>query len=395
MSKAAKIYIGITVLLVGLLIFIEYTKPKQISWFPSYDRNHTIPLGTKVLHEQMKTIFKNDFKDVKMAPYVFLKEQGLTGTYFFVNGSISYGKEELNTLLEWVSAGNKLIVASSSLEEALLDTLRLKTDYVTNIQSLKASYELSLSNPAFKNRNVATFDRNTTVSYFTEEDSLNTVAIGHIKLKGEKATYPNVIKRSFGNGEIILSLFPQAFSNYFILKQPNQEYVSGLLSYIDPSKTVYYDNHYKSGAKFYSSPLYVFLNNKALKWAYYLVLIAALFYIIFEGRRKQRSIPVIEPLRNQTLDFVRTIANMYYEKNDHRDIATYKINHFLAWIRSQHSLQTFEFKKQQIESIALRNGKSVEETKALFDFIKALQYKLTISKKELIDLNQMIADFKK
>lgn len=209
MSKVAKVYIGITVILIGLLVFIEYTKPKQISWFPSYDRAHTIPFGTKVLHQEMESIFKDRLQDVTTAPYTFLKSQNPTGTYFFVNGSISFGKEELNALLEWVAEGNKLIVASASIEETLLDTLQLKTDYITDIESLKASYVFTLGNPTFKNRKAANFDRNTTISYFTEGDSLNTTALGHVRLKEETNQYINVIHQPFGNGEIIISLFPK------------------------------------------------------------------------------------------------------------------------------------------------------------------------------------------
>ncbi|WP_340198930.1 DUF4350 domain-containing protein [Ascidiimonas sp. W6] len=395
MGKEGKIYIIITVVLIGLLVFIEYTKPKEISWFPSYSKNHTIPLGMKVLHTEMKSIFKDRFEDTSIAPYSFLKEQYPEGTYFFVNETVKFGKEELNSLLAWVAEGNQLFIASSSYEKRLLDTLNLKTDYITDLGTLTSSYKLSLMNETFKNQKTAFFDRNMTIPFFKNGDSLQTTAIGTIKLEGEAKNYVNVIKQPFGKGELILSLFPESLSNYFILKSPNEEYVSGLLSYLTSSKTIYFDNHYKTGSKYYSSPMYVFLNNKALKWAYYLVLIATFFYIIFEGRRKQRSIPIMEPLKNQTLDFVRTIANMYYEKNDHRDIASYKINHFLAFIRNQQSASVSELNTRQIKDIASRNGKNFEETKKLFDFIKTIQHKISISKEELMNLNQMIEDFKK
>lgn len=397
MGKTGKIYLAIIGFLLVFFVFLEYTKPKEISWFPSYDKSHKIPFGTKVIHDQMKVLFKNKFKDVKESPYTFLTDNNPKGCYLFVNQTISFGKEELDELLDWVSQGNQLFIASSSFEKKLLDTLGLKKDYLANYSTLKLSYELSLTNEVFAKNKKAVFDRNTAIYYFKNQDSLpgKATGLGKIGVKGYEAIYTNMVKHPFGNGQIVLSLFPEAFSNYFMLKSPNETYVSGVLSYLNTTHNIYFDNYYKLGSKYYSSPMYVFLNNASLKWAYYLMLIAILFYIIFEGKRKQRNIPIIAPLKNQTLDFVRTIANMYYEKSDHKDIAHYKINHFLAFVRKQQAIQVTEFDELQIKAIAERNNKPIETTKKLFRYIAQLQNKQTITKEELVDLNRMIEDFKK
>ncbi len=51
--------------------------------------------------------------------------------------------------------------------------------------------------------------------------------------------YVTTIKQPFGEGTIILSSFPQAFTNYFLLTAPNQNYTAGLVSYINPSQNIY------------------------------------------------------------------------------------------------------------------------------------------------------------
>ena len=126
-----------------------------------------------------------------------------------------------------------------------------------------------------------------------------------------------------------MTSFPKAFTNYFILKDNNQEYTAGLLSYLDTERPIYMDNFHKSGKSFYTSPMYLFLNTKEFKWAYYLVLIGALIYIIFEGKRKQRAIPIVPPVKNQTVAFTRTIADMYFEKGELHLITKHKIDYFL------------------------------------------------------------------
>ena len=125
------------------------------------------------------------------------------------------------------------------------------------------------------------------------------------------------------------------------------------------------------------------LNNKALKWAYYVMLIGVLFYVIFESKRKQRAIPIVKPLRNQTIDFTRTIANMYYEKGKHKEMVNHKTNHLLEYIRVHFHLQTAHLDETFMEHLAARSNNSLEETKLLFKTIESFKNKTQINTIEL------------
>ena len=131
-----------------------------------------------------------------------------------------------------------------------------------------------------------------------------------------------------------------------------------------------------------------------MKWAYYIVLIGALFYIIFEGKRKQRAIPIIKPLKNQTVEFTRTIANMYYEKGKHKELAEHKIQHFLEYVRTQLHLRTSEVDHNFIKNLAARSNNSIEDTQQLFETIQSYNNKSSINKIELERLNTLIENFK-
>ena len=179
-----------------------------------------------------------------------------------------------------------------------------------------------------------------------------------------------------------------------MLKSPNQDYTAGLLSYLDTSQPIYMDAYYKSGKKIYTSPMYLFLNTKSLKWAYYIVLIGVLIYIIFEGKRKQRAIPLVKPLKNQTVDFTRTIANMYYENGKHKDIVSHKIQHFLEYIRNTMYLSTSEINDTFIKNLAARSNNTLEDTQNLFKYIEGVSKKTYLDKIELERLNTLIENFK-
>ena len=125
-----------------------------------------------------------------------------------------------------------------------------------------------------------------------------------------------------------------------------------------------------------------------------MALIGVLFFIIFEGKRKQRSIPIIIPLKNQTLAFTQTIANMFYEKQDHKNIAEFKITYFLEFIRLKLHIPTTTIDETFYKYVALRSGNSYEEVAKLFQYCDEIHLKNNITADELDRLNKMIEKFK-
>lgn len=398
MSKRGKLYITLIAITVLTIIALEMTKPKQINWFESYALHHKIPFGSFVFKEQLQRVSKK-VKLVERPPFEYLKSNSANGTYIFYNDVINFGREELNSLLDWVDKGNTLLVSATDFEPMLLDTLHLKTLSVNTIGNFNNEYKVQLVNPRLDN-NSFKYDKPTTFYHFNKIDTLKTNVVGFIDAyrnpqeEAIKDSLVNIIKQPFGDGTIILSTFPQAFTNYFILKTPNHNYTASLLSYINTDEPIFVDTYYKSGKKFYTSPMYLFLNNRALKWAYYIVLICVLIYIVFEGKRKQRAIPIITPLKNQTVSFTRTIANMYYEKGKNKDIAKHKIQHFLEYIRNTMYLQTATIDAEFIKNLAARSNNTLEDTETVFNFISNIEKQTTVNNIELERLNTLIDNFK-
>ncbi|WP_276165894.1 DUF4350 domain-containing protein [Zobellia alginiliquefaciens] len=402
MDKKGLKYIVIAVATVALLMVMQYNSPKEINWTNSYVAKHKIPYGTFVLNDVMEHLFENKIQDVHIPPFEFLQaNEDVSGTYFFVNNTINFGESELFSLLDWVDKGNTLFIASENYEEQLLDTLKLNTATLfSGLENIR-SHKHRLVNPQLASKDGYFFNKEDHVTYFQDFKTDTMTILGTVtnidksKTEVETEQVNNVVKTSFGKGEIILSTFPKAFTNYFILKDNNKQYTAGLLSYLDDSRTIYMDNHHKSGKAVYTSPMYVFLNTKEFKWAYYLALIGVVIYVFFEGKRKQRAIPIIIPLKNQTLAFTRTIADMYFEKGERKQIAAHKTAHFLEYIRSNFYLNTFNKDDEFYENLAARSNHSKEEVKTLFSLIEQLEAKDILTDTELQKLNTAIEKFKK
>lgn len=397
MGKKGTIYIVIAVVTLSAFMLLEYNKPKKINWFPSYVASHKIPYGTYVFSTIMEGMLPQQIQQVYTPPFEFIRTNDtIKGSYVFINNNIQFNQEELNSLLDWTSNGNTLFIASKNFEKGLRDTLGLDTDYFYGGFETSQKQTHSLVNPNFKLRDSVRFNRDTSTPYFSKIDSLKTTVLGEVAIRVEdgEELQINMIKHPFGSGEIILSTFPEAFTNYFILKAENKDYTAGMLSYLETTRPIYVDNHYRSGKSFYTSPMYIFLNTKELKWAYYIALIGALFYVVFEGKRKQRAIPVVTPLPNRTMDFTRTISDMYYEQSDQKAIAEHKINYFLNWLRTHYYLGNITKEDDFYTNLASRSGHSLEFVTKLFSFMEQVRNNDQLTDADLLQLNTLIQKFK-
>ena len=398
MNRRNRLYLAMLVLCILGIVYAEMSKPKQVNWFASYASHHKIPFGAYIFQELLASRYDSVIP-VDRPPYEFLRTHDIKGTYLFFNDGISLGDAELDLLLDWTSKGNTLMMASNNFGSRLLDTLQLETSIVSITNNFQNNFNLVLTHPKLRTKQQTTFDKASTLYHFSDMDRHRTKVLGLMDKFREEAnriedTLVNIVKTPFGEGHVILSTFPQAFTNYFILKETNKDYTAGLMSYIDTDKVVYLDGYYKSGKVFYTSPMYLFLNDPHLKWFYYLLLFGALVYVIFEGKRKQRAVPVIEPLKNQTLDYTRTIANLYYERGSHTEIAMQQIQHFLNHIRTVLKLPTDEWNDLLIQQLAEKSNNDLEEVQELVQLIKTLKNKNSATKEELEELNKRIEHFK-
>lgn len=397
MSRTYKIALGIFLLLLMALTYLEASEPQPVNWSPSYAAGDKIPLGTYVLFQNLQEK-AFEVQEVNLPPYEFLQNSTPEGTYFFLNNQLSFDDEELEQLLEWTAAGNTLFLAAENFSENLLDTLGLETAVL--VPDMGSSFKplLNLAQPELRREQPYLFDQESYLPVFTETDSSDYRVLGYAEfytdtLKMDEEN-PNYIKKNFGEGEILLHLTPKAFSNFFLLTEENAGYAEKALAYLPVNSTLYWDNYYKTGKVFHTSPLYILLNNKALKWAYYFALIACVLFVIFEGKRKQRSIPVIKPLQNQTYHFTRTIAGLYLDRKDYKKIGSKKIALFLEYIRTRLRIPTVVIDEDFYKRLASVSGNSEEEAKDLFGLIRDTEQKEVMSKDELMELNSAIENFK-
>jgi hypothetical protein len=199
-----------------------------------------------------------------------------------------------------------------------------------------------------------------------------------------------------GEGAFILSSTPLFYTNYFMVHPENQQFISYALSQLPPDSEIYWDEYYKvsrierrrrQGEEEEKPSLFAYLMEKeALRWALWVLGAALLLFAAFESKRRQRIIPVVRPLPNTTLDFTRTVGQLYFQHQDHKSLAEKKIRFLLDFIRSRYYLKTPVSAPEFVASLSGKSGLPREEIAELVYLIRRIQKQTVVTENELIDL---------
>ena len=167
-----------------------------------------------------------------------------------------------------------------------------------------------------------------------------------------------------------------------MLKEDNHQFVAGILSTL-PEGSLHWSEYYQLGRLEAQTPLRYILSEPSLKWAFYITISGIILFMIFESKRTQRVIPVIAPLKNDTLVFVKTIARLYYLKKDHKQLAAKKILHFVDHLKQKLLIDVNDEVGEVISRVAAKTGSSEEDVRAVMDMINKISASKYISSDDL------------
>lgn len=393
MKKQDRKYLVILALSVVSLVAFELLKPTPIDWTLSLQQDDKRPYGSLVLYDLLDDLFPtSEIKAVDVPPYLVTRGSDVTNhTYVFATETFAPDPVETDALLEFAARGNTLFVAAQYFEGLFADTLDLRTDFVMVQPIMMAgdqdSLLINLVNPALRVDTGYVFMGDTAADYFRRFDTAHTTVLGT-----NSQDEPNYIRVAWGRGEILLHTVPLAFTNYFLLHHNHADYVYRALSYL-PDQDILWDEYYKPGRNAARTPLRFALQDYALSKAYWVLIALVLLFMIFEAKRRQRIIPIIEPPRNATLAFAKTVGQLYFHHGDHANLAEKKITYFLDYIRTHLRLPTSQIDDAFLTSVAERAGVPEVDVRAVFATVRKVQGQEKLSEEALQGLNRQIEAF--
>ncbi|AMR30609.1 hypothetical protein A0256_03810 [Mucilaginibacter sp. PAMC 26640] len=390
--KDFKIYIAVASACLLLYLIAQYNRPNPVDWSSTLYFNDKIPFGTYVLYNRLNDVFPEaEIDRSNRSAYRFFSDSTVTdsvagkSTFFIVAKSVAFSKEDYTAMVKYISAGNAVFISTFDLGGKLPDTLKLNTQSDFN----KKSPGLNFSNVKIRQAKDYHFDKHISDPYFSKLDTAKATVIG--QNSDGKA---NFISYQFGKGKLFLMADPLVFSNYSLLTPQGAAYAARVLSCLPAdADNVYWDQFQNHDIPVDESPMRVFFKYPALQWAYYVALASLLLFIVYEVKRRQRIIPVVEPLKNSTLEFVTVVGKVYYEQRNNANIASKKILYFAENVRNNFGLKTNSYSPESITQFAGKTGVNEMFAGELLRHINYLLPQNHITDHELIVLNQLIEKF--
>lgn len=427
MNKWTKISIlaGAVVLLVVLLYFFGSREEKKDdgysefvtdSWKRTYNPVDKGPYGTYVMKELLDTtgLFGNFIQLQDDVMESLEDHPKLNDIYFFIGEVNHIPDSSAEHVLDFVANGNTAFISAHEMPEEFgyqlfydaYDVMDSNPDY-DSLQYYKFTNP-SISSQRYKFKFIYNNKAEEEPWYYFDEDNFDlTDGEDPIVLGTNTKDRWNYVKIKWGEGYIFLHSTPYCFTNISMLKRDGFMYAERILEHLPPGR-VQWDRYNLrkhsggnegdedgEGGEERRSMLEFILANPPLAWALVILLVGALLYALFKGKRMQKVIPAAELKENTSLEYVNTLSSLYMQQGSHSKLINLKEKTFLNFIAERYFIITKKADEKFIEKVAIKSQVDKEKLGEIFDLFDQLNGTVEVSDADLIKLHKKIEYFYK
>ncbi|HWI90722.1 MAG TPA: DUF4350 domain-containing protein [Flavisolibacter sp.] len=393
------IIFGVLALVFIVIIGANRKLPRRMDERVTLREKDKIPYGTAAARGLISSLFPNASvtSDSKNPGY-------WKGVYYgsnkqaviLMSGYFNADEYELKKIMDFVRDGNYVFIIgrgfSTDVQTAFNFTYNQDNSSVF-YGVVDDSLKVKLETPSFSSDSLFVYPGTKFESWFETYDT------AHALVLGRNETYPDFIRMNIGEGSVFIHAAPLAFSNYFILHKNNIRYFEQVLSVIpaDVEKIVWNDYYLNKKVNNQRNRdtnwLGVLFKIPAFKAGFFVILLLLLLWVLLNSRRKQRMIPEYAKPRNESLDFVKTMGRLYYERRDHQNLAKKMGTYFLEHVRSTYKLPTHTLDEEFVESLHFKSGYSREDLTEIVSFVQYLQDIGGVNEQQLIHFHNQLESF--
>ena len=439
--------------LVAILVAIEVFRPRPYDQRLRVERAGTEPFDAEMLYRLLPGWLGAPVEPVDAPPFEVLADTTLQRTlYLFLTGSFEPDEAEADRLLAFAARGNTVLMVAQDfggpLSWALGDPRgRARQDAAqARADSLEAAVEEAIEqdpdrpeadedelyeDPIFDDPDLY-WDGLDTDSYFGDfsffggEDRLASgdtltladpavrpehgdgfafpIALNAASLVGIDSSRtailgfdaegdPTLVRVAVGDGAVLVSSVPLAFTNAALSKGDGAAYLEGVFGYVPAVDRVLWDERYKPLRQLAGSPLSVVARMPSLSWAILLIGLGSLLFLLFRGRRWQRPIPVVAPPPNAQREFARVLGRLHYVRGDRGWLARRKARVFEDHVRTRLGLPDADLADATARRAAARAGVDEADALALFQRLRNLRADPSPEPERLVSIDQEIDAF--
>lgn len=388
--KSLRTYIISVSCLLVIYLVAQYNRPDTINWTESFSSNQKIPFGTYVLYNRLHDIFpKAQIETYHEPVYNVVNDHGIKhATYIIICSALNLNEYDYKKLQTFIKNGNDVFISAAYFGDQVQKNLKVSTQSL--FRGIKSSPRLKFVNKTLDTDKLYSVDKGIGGIYFDSIDTAKATVLGT-----DGSGDVNFIKYSLGKGTLYLNANPLMFTNYSIFNRKSTGYASTALSFVKNDDNVIWDQYYAVGREDDESSMRVFLRNPSMRWAFYIAFFSLVIFVLYEIKRRQRIIPLIEPLENETLSFVNVVGQVYYEQRDNTNISNKKVLYFLEHVRTAYNLKTHPLDDAFADSLAQKTGIEHAFAIKLVNYLNYIGNKTNITVSELKGLNKHIEEFYK
>jgi hypothetical protein len=326
----------------------------------------------------------------------------IVSPYFMPN------EEEMAYLNDFVSEGNNVFLSAFTISpnfyrNILQDTNRTFSA-ITYFPPVYQHDSLSLKWYDTETGNSETFSYPGKRTTLYIDSTLNDFHSSEMLLLNKDSTN-RLLDFNLGKGHIYLLQSPEAMTNYFLLHKNNYRFLNIIFEQTDMNnRKVIWDDFFRKydyqrnepnennepGESYFWK---VIGDHPTLAWAVFTFFLCIGLFILINSRRIQEPITVIPEVKNHSIDFVKAVSGLYWNKQDHKKIAEKLVSQFQDYMATNYKLTPREISFEKVDKIAQKTNKSTQEIEEVIRWITFVETTGVVSKQNLIDFYSIIYKF--
>ena len=391
------IFLALGVAVIGFLVYVASLN-KSYLWTETYSHTDDQPFGCQWFDSIAATTMPQGYTYYKGDLQQLMRDKRRK-SLLVINTVYFWDSLATASLDSFIRAGNKMMLVSDGFSSSHNEWLRLEersyNSFSTSqlIDMLKGEEEpdtivwtgsdtlrvpfckgfLTCFVDSMKAR--YTVNATVTINDVTEVEDADSVVTIY-----EKRKLPVSVKRQIGKGTLYVVLTPLLFTNYGALDPAISQYLNRQMSQIADLPVIRFDAELLrersalDNDNLKMSPFRFMLSQAPLRWALYTILVAAVIFMCFTARRRQRVIPVIGRPVNRNLEFARLIGSIYCRRHDNLDLIKKKYVYFKEDLRRTMmiDLDDLDSDESHARQLAAQAGVSEQQISDLLDEIRQL-----------------------
>ena len=362
--------VSIVVFLV-LLFILEMQLPKNFSWTPTFRHTDKQPFGSCLFDSLLSSTMPKGYTVTDSSLYQLAKDSLQPRGILVVADEMNLIPAEVNAIFSMANNGSHVMLVAHGVGDFMCNRLGIRIWGYGNSFDLqnfvkynkeRESFEWVSEENGYKPRRFMVFKPLITRKFNFETDSLDNVI--RPCLDQQATLRHDAVSATFrqGKGYITFCSLPLLFTNYGIVDQDNATFSLRLLTLMKGLPVVRTEAYCpQTSDEVQQSPLRYAISQPPLRWALYTLMVGALLFLIFEGRRRQRVIPIEKAPENHSLEFIHLVGSLYYHSRERRSLVVRKWTYFAEELRRNIHLDVTDASEDDVTLPTLARLTTIDE----------------------------------